>query len=645
MLYYVSTKGNDYGSGSIEQPFQTISKAAKVAMPGDMVYVYGGIYREWVKPEVGGTSDMKRITYQAVEGERPVVKGSEVIDNWELVEGTLWKTVLSNEIFGDYNPYVQTIDGDWMVSPEGWRVHAGDVYMNGKSFYEARTLEDVKHPEKREEFTCLGRTFKEEAIDTEDTLYQWYAEVVEDKTCLYANFQGGNPNEELVEINVRKCCFYPEKTGVNYITVKGFEMAQAATHWAPPTGDQVGMLGAHWSKGWIVEENIFHDAKCSAVSIGKEGSTGNQDSYRTHQKSGYEFQLESVFRALQIGWNKEKIGSHIIRNNVMYDCGQNGIVGHMGCAYSKVYGNHIYNIGTKHEFFGWEVAGIKFHAPIDTEIYENRIHNCVFGFWMDWQAQGTRISRNLFYNNLTDGNIEVTHGPCIVDNNIFASSYGLDNHAQGTAYINNLMCGRMHKVKILDRATPYHFPHSTAVAGYAYVYTGDERLYNNLFVGVGKYEHAKAFYGTAGYNVNPESYEAYLEQLDFSDGRDHEKYSEFEQAVYINDNAYLSGAEAYDKEIHNYIEEAWQANVQIIEEGDDVYLEIDIPEKVVNLKGNIHGTETLGNVRIVDAIYDAPDGSKVVLDKDYFGNAHGQETSVGPFTTLVVGKNRIKVWG
>ena len=39
--------------------------------------------------------------------------------------------------------------------------------------------------------------------------------------------------------------------------------------------------------------------------------------------------MEAVFRALKIGWSKEKIGSHIIRNNVIYDCGQNGIVGHM----------------------------------------------------------------------------------------------------------------------------------------------------------------------------------------------------------------------------------------------------------------------------------------------------------------------------
>jgi alpha-N-arabinofuranosidase len=32
-----------------------------------------------------------------------------------------------------------------------------------------------------------------------------------------------------VEINVRRTVFYPEKTGINFVTVRGFIMRQAAT--------------------------------------------------------------------------------------------------------------------------------------------------------------------------------------------------------------------------------------------------------------------------------------------------------------------------------------------------------------------------------------------------------------------------------
>ena len=85
-----------------------------------------------------------------------------------------------------------------------------------------------------------------------------------------------------------------------------------------------------------------------------------------------------------------------MRNNVIHDCGQNGIVGHLGCVFSDIYGNEIYNIAVKHEFYGYEIAGIKFHAAIDTQIHENYIHDCTLAIWLDWETQGTRVSRNLF---------------------------------------------------------------------------------------------------------------------------------------------------------------------------------------------------------------------------------------------------------
>ena len=66
-----------------------------------------------------------------------------------------------------------------------------------------------------------------------------------------------NPNEQLVEINVRRTVFYPDQPGRNYITVRGFIMRHAATPWAPPTSEQVGLIGTHWSKGWIIENNVI----------------------------------------------------------------------------------------------------------------------------------------------------------------------------------------------------------------------------------------------------------------------------------------------------------------------------------------------------------------------------------------------------
>ncbi|HEX2926223.1 MAG TPA: DUF1565 domain-containing protein [Ruminiclostridium sp.] len=243
-IYHVAKTGSDTADGSKENPFKTISKAAKVAETTDKIIVHEGEYREWVKPAHSGYSNISRITYEAAEGEKVVIKGSERIDNWEKFEGSVWKAVIPNTVFGDYNPYQEILSGDWLIHPSDRFLHAGDVYLNGKSFYEAASLEEVKNPARRDTGFNAPWTHRiEKLLDPDFSIYQWYAEVNEETTTIYANFHGVDPNRELVEINVRKCCFYPEKTGMNYITVRGFEMAHAATPWAPPTADQPGLLG------------------------------------------------------------------------------------------------------------------------------------------------------------------------------------------------------------------------------------------------------------------------------------------------------------------------------------------------------------------------------------------------------------------
>lgn len=205
-VYYVAKSGSDLGKGTKDDPFLTINKAASVAVAGDTVIVREGVYREWVKPVNSGLSNRRRITYQAAEGEKVVIKGSEEIKNWEKVEGTIWKVVLPNEFFGDFNPYKEEVFGDWLVTGHG--KHLGDVYLNGMSFYEADKYEDLLNPQVRTEVLDHWTNRIVPVHNPEQTKYLWYAEVDEKNTTIYANFHDYNPNEELVEINVRKCCFY-----------------------------------------------------------------------------------------------------------------------------------------------------------------------------------------------------------------------------------------------------------------------------------------------------------------------------------------------------------------------------------------------------------------------------------------------------
>lgn len=659
--YHVSiAQGKDHYEGTSERPFKSINRAAALAMPGDTVIVHEGTYREWVDPLNSGLNEMARITYKAAAGEHVVIKGSEQITTWQHVEGNVWKVVLPNIYFGTFNPYREKLEGDWFVSPDptvvpyevdgvltNFTLHLGDVYLNGKSMYEAGRYADIVNPKMRMTgVTPPWSHTPEPLLHPEDSVYQWYCEVDDEKdeTVIYANFQGADPNKELTEINVRRSCFFPRRTGRNYITVRGFEMCQAACPWTPPTADQPGLLGVNWSKCWVIEDCNIHDAKCSGISIGKEESTGHNMCTRTQRKPGYQYQMEAVFRAARIGWSRETIGSHIIRRNVIHDCGQNGIVGHMGCIFSTIEQNHIYNIAVKHEYFGYEIAGIKLHAAIDVEIARNNIHNSALGTWLDWQAQGAHVHHNLYYDNDRDLMIEVTHGPYLVENNIFGSPYNFDNVAQGGAYVHNLCAGIMRRIDCRDRSTPYHFPHSAELAGCTIVYGGDDRLYNNIFIGGSQAQADDASCGTAGYNGHPNGWEEYQRLIRAAGNSDHEKFQETPQAVYIDHNAYLNGAPAYSEEKDNFVS-AEDCGFRIVEEEEGTFMEITLPEELFKIDSRLIMGRDLGSTRITEGLYEDKNGYEIFMNLDFFGQPRPLNFPVvGPLQCLKAGFNRVRVF-
>ena len=213
-VFHVATNGSDSSAGSPDRPFRTINRAAELARAGDTVVVHEGVYREWVRPRRGGLSDRRRITYQAAEGEHVVVKGSERVTGWEPVDGTVWTVSVPNSLFGDVNPFAEEIDGDWIVYPEkdSPRKHLGDVYLNGLSFYEVTARADVADPPLRTEVVDHWTGVTDRVRNPEQTRHVWYAEVGHDTTTIWANFQGADPNTELVEINVRRSVFSPPST-------------------------------------------------------------------------------------------------------------------------------------------------------------------------------------------------------------------------------------------------------------------------------------------------------------------------------------------------------------------------------------------------------------------------------------------------
>jgi len=490
--------GND---GSQSKPFKTISAAAQIAQPGDLITVHEGTYRERVNPPRGGTSDDKRIVYQAAPSEKVVIKGSEIIKTWEKVQDGVWKVVLPNGFFGSFNPYNDIIGGEWYGPKDGFSRHTGMVYLNGNWMDEAKLLEHIFSQAKAKDWVLGGKTSDHPgnaiAGTEDDKLYQtcqynmdgyrlnvpngkyritlkfcepyfdskaqrvfdvklqdktvlsefdiltkvakftaydeiidsitvtdgqlkidfinlesmacisgivienenysrkincggpdwndyernpgdaeppvhdrplWKAKVDEKNTTIWAQFKHVDPNTEMVEINVRQSIFYPDQPGRNYITVRGFTMRQAATPWSGAMSEQVGLIGTHWSKGWVIEDNVISHSMNTGITLGRY-DLGKFGLARPAVTSpGF---VESCELALKHGWSKEKIGSHVVRNNHISHCEKNGIHGSLGGIFSTIEANTICDIATRGWIGGADVAGLKLLGSNDVIIRNN----------------------------------------------------------------------------------------------------------------------------------------------------------------------------------------------------------------------------------------------------------------------------------
>ena len=589
--YHVAKNGEDANAGSAQKPLLTIQAAADRAEPGDTITVHEGIYRERINPPRGGASEQQRIVYQAASGEKVVITGSELVTDWEKVENDTWTVKLPNSFFGEFNPYSDVLKGHWFRPLE--RVHhTGSVYLNGAWRGEAASLEDVLKP----------------AAD--DPL--WFGDVADDITTIWAQFPGADPNAETVEINARQTVFFPEQTGLNYITVRGFILRHAATPWSAPTQQQMGLIGPHWSKGWIIEDNEISHSITVGVQLGityRGDYPGNVVGFRDILKDASESN----------DWSQENVGSHIVRRNRISHCEASGISGSMGCAFSLIEDNYISDIHVRRTFGGLEQGGIKFHGAIDTVIRGNtvcRTGGACRAIWVDWLAQGTVIEGNIgFDNQNTDLYVEVTHGPTLVANNIFLSKRSVVSTSRGTAFVNNYF-GGVALIAKTTRETPYAEPHSTRLVGIHVNNPGDDRYIHNIFAGAGP-----AFIpGWGGMDQNQ------LDRLAFD----------------MEGNLYLNGAvpPVFDKN------PAVLANVKptfrLVNSDGVIEWSVDPAWRETQIRPVVT-SERLGNAQVTALPYEMPDGSPVKVDRDFSGVVRNAENTIpGPIETAGPGRAQWK---
>jgi alpha-N-arabinofuranosidase len=655
MQIYVNAKARCDGDGSKERPFKRINDAAKIAMPGDEVLVLPGVYREYVNPIHSGTAE-NRIVYRSVEPLGAIISGAEEVKNWKHFCQDIWVTHIPNGVFNDYNPYNTPVYGDWYFAKD--ERHTGCVYLNDKAMYEALTLTECDHA-----------PVYEPSWEHEWTRYKWYAECERDETVIYANFQGKDPREEKVEINVRRECFMPSEEHVDFITLSGFYIEKAATTWAPPAAYQDGMVGPHWAYGWIIEDCEIVNSKCCGISLGKYYDAENDHYFtRKHVKSATQMERDAVCRGQYHGWLKEKVGSHIIRRCNIHDCQQTGIVGRMGCVFSTIEDNHIHHINNMMELGGAEISAIKLHAAIDVVIRRNHIHHSTMGIWLDWEAQGARVSQNLLHDNdVPEGStkleggmesqdifVEVGHGPTLIDNNIMLSRYGLRVATEGVAMVHNLILGAFTMVgsgvdnwvdgREQRRYTPYHIRHRTEVAGMMTILHGDNRFYNNIFVQghpiTNEESKESPFYQQVGTHVWDEypTYKEWIAKFDMEEEKP--DMGKLEPAhfshlpVWADGNVYLAGAKAWKKEKHNLVKDDADVQIELLEEDGQYRLSTNLYDYLDGFTTGIINSDVLGKAFEPEQRFEERDGSDIVFQSDYLGNHRGVSTIPGPFADV-----------
>lgn len=668
MKIYVDAKGIYQGNGSKESPFKSINAAAQIAVAGDEILVAPGIYRESVNPLNSGTEDA-RIVYRSVEPLGAVITGAEEVKTWKLYEGTTWIARINNGVFGSFNPYKEIVFGDWYLSPRNPETgefidrHRGAVYLNDRMLYEALTLEE-----------CIKGEKSEESWEAEYSIYKWYTKQDGKDTIIYANFQGKNPNEENVEINVRRNCFWPSKKGVGFITVSGFNINKAATNWAPPAAYQDGMIGPHWSKGWIIEDCEIWGSRCCGITLGNYHQTEKEnDNYFTnkHLKSPTQMERDAVCIAQYDGWTKETVGSHIIRRCHIHDCGQAGIVGRMGGVFSTIEENEIHHNNVTNELQGAEIGGIKLHAAIDVVFRRNHIHHNTLGIWIDWEAQGTRITQNLLHDNFIPDHmpmkeigmgygedlfIEIGHGPVLVDNNLLLSRTAIRWATQGIALVHNLILGSFSAVgggtdmfangKNQPRYTPYHMRHRTEVAGFMTVLHGDNRVYNNIFVqkwepqeritpDMTVRENERLENGTFWFDEYP-TYDEWIRKFRMDQRVDWLSMRQmipvhFEQLpVWIDGNAYFNGAKPWKREENKLADTENRVFVDLVEKDGKYQVKTNVYDFLASFANGIINSDILGEAFEPEERYENPDGTDIIFTEDYFGNHRGVSTIPGP---------------
>lgn len=339
--------------------YHTIQAAADAAMPGDMVEIHPGIYREHVAPARGG------VTYRAT-GAGVVIRGSEVWSpNWR-------KTGPSNSpVYTATVP--QYLAGPFIV-PHAIvpSLSLGQIFHDGEQFRQARSWSEV---------TATRRS--------------WWWQDGE----LIVHFPSWSIGQ--VEITTRDRVFAPFQRGLAEITLDGLTFEHCANQyphrfWMQDGHPQWGMVGCRAGRNWTIRNCTIRHAKNIGLDCGYEGpDPGGQPT-------------------------PNYTGGHQIERNRVDLNGCCGIAG-MNSTDTVIFDNTV-RWNNWNRIQAGETAAIKMHRFTDGHLIDNIVRdNDTFGVWLDTDWEGVRVENNRIVRNAGFGmKVEWGQGPLQVNRNLLA---------------------------------------------------------------------------------------------------------------------------------------------------------------------------------------------------------------------------------
>ena len=159
------------------------------------------------------------------------------------------------------------------------------------------------------------------------------------------------------------------------------------------------------------------------------------------------------------------------------------------------------------------------------------------------------------------------------------------------------------------------------------VYGGDDRFFNNIFVGQRDENKHRGSCGT-------KAYESYRDNKIARKTMDNDTpAADIGETlpVKMRDNLYLNGAVHWTHEQNPHIASDFHAELTIAEEEGHFWLCTNLGGMVNGLLADRVTTTELGKAFEPDQAYENRDGSPVLVDSDFSDCPRAEKTTVGPF--------------